>query len=45
MMRRMFATTAVSVLIATAQAGAFADEKRADEIVQGKCFICHGADG
>jgi cytochrome c553 len=45
MMRRMFATTAVSVLIATAQAGAFADEKRAEEIVQGKCFICHGADG
>ena len=44
-MRRMFATTAVSVLIATAQAGAFADEKRAEEIVQGKCFICHGADG
>ncbi len=22
-----------------------ADEKRAEEIVQGKCFICHGADG
>jgi cytochrome c553 len=28
----------------TGAAGA-ADEKRAEEIVQGKCFICHGADG
>lgn len=24
---------------------AAADDKRAEEIVQGKCFICHGADG
>lgn len=26
-------------------ADAVADPKRAEEIVQGKCFICHGADG
>lgn len=28
-----------------ATAGALADDPRAVEIVQGKCFICHGADG
>ena len=28
-----------------AAAGALADDPRAVEIVQGKCFICHGADG
>lgn len=36
---------AAAVLIA-ASAGAAANEHaRAEEIVQGKCFICHGADG
>ena len=28
-----------------AAAGALADDPRAVEIVQGKCFICHGTDG
>ena len=38
--------TAVLVLAAgAAQAQATADLARAEEIVQGKCFICHGADG
>jgi cytochrome c553 len=31
--------------LAWAGAAGAADEKRAEEIVQGKCFICHGADG
>jgi cytochrome c553 len=44
-MRRVFATTAAVALIASVSAGATADEKRAEEIVTGKCFICHGADG
>ena len=33
------------VLMAAAGATAAADLKRAEEIVQGKCFICHGAEG
>ena len=33
-----------AVLAWAGTAGA-ADQKRAEEIVQGKCFICHGADG
>jgi cytochrome c553 len=33
-----------AVLVAPAPAAA-ADLKRAQEIVEGKCFICHGADG
>jgi len=37
---------ALTLLCATAMAPtAAADLDRADEIVQGKCFICHGADG
>jgi cytochrome c553 len=34
-----------AALLASTGAAALADEKRAEEIVQGKCFICHGADG
>ena len=44
-MRRVFATAAAAALITMAPTVAAADEKRAEEIVQGKCFICHGADG
>ena len=33
------------VLMAAAGPTAAADLKRAEEIVQGKCFICHGAEG
>lgn len=33
------------VLMAGASLAADADHKRAEEIVQGKCFICHGAEG
>jgi cytochrome c553 len=41
---RASAATVAAVLIAAAPAGA-ADEKRVEEIVQGKCFLCHGVDG
>ncbi len=34
-----------AAVLASTGAAALADEKRAEEIVQGKCFICHGADG
>jgi cytochrome c553 len=34
-----------ALLIALAPAAGAADDPRAVEIVQGKCFICHGADG
>ena len=44
-MHSMYARTAVALLIGMTTAAVFADEKRAEEIVQGKCFICHGADG
>lgn len=37
---------AAAIGLACGAAGAAAqDEKRAEEIVQGKCFLCHGADG
>jgi cytochrome c553 len=42
--RALRLAVAVAMTGASAAAGA-ADEKRAEEIVQGKCFICHGADG
>jgi cytochrome c553 len=43
-MRRL-STLATALLVGLA-APAWADDmKRADEIVQGKCFVCHGADG
>jgi cytochrome c553 len=34
-----------AALAACTSTAAAADLKRAEEIVQGKCFICHGADG
>jgi cytochrome c553 len=45
-MRRLF-LSALALAAATALAGAHAapDLARAEEIVQGKCFICHGAEG
>jgi cytochrome c553 len=43
-MKPAIALTA-AVLLGTSL-GAWADDaKRAEEIVQGKCFVCHGADG
>ena len=43
----MRTTTAfTAALLLGASLGATADDaKRAEEIVQGKCFVCHGADG
>jgi cytochrome c553 len=36
----------LALIVAAASPSAAADDlKRAEEIVQGKCFICHGADG
>jgi cytochrome c553 len=42
MLRPIFALAALALLAPAAPA---ADLKRAEEIVQGKCFICHGAEG
>ncbi len=41
------ATTAIAAILALGapRLAAAADLKRAQEIVEGKCFICHGADG
>ncbi|MDP2007450.1 MAG: c-type cytochrome [Rubrivivax sp.] len=44
----MFSTRSLQVLglaLAVSPLAARADTARAEEIVQGKCFICHGADG
>jgi cytochrome c553 len=41
---KLVLSIAGALLVATASSHA-ADDKRAEEIVQGKCFICHGADG
>ena len=38
-------TAIVAALCVTALEAAAADLARAEEIVQGKCFICHGAEG
>ncbi len=41
-----FKALLLAAATALAGAGAHADDaKRAEEIVQGKCFICHGAEG
>lgn len=37
--------TLQAVLLLALPAAALADTARAEEIVSGKCFICHGADG
>jgi cytochrome c553 len=40
------ATALTAAVLLGASLGAVADDaKRAEEIVQGKCFVCHGADG
>jgi cytochrome c553 len=43
--RRGWIAVLGAAALAWTGAAAAADEKRAEEIVQGKCFICHGADG
>jgi cytochrome c553 len=44
--RRWYPAAAAAIaLVSGVGAAAAADEKRAEEIVQGKCFLCHGADG
>jgi cytochrome c553 len=40
-----FALPLAGALLVAAASSHGADDKRAEEIVQGKCFICHGADG
>jgi cytochrome c553 len=42
---RPLSTLAASVLLCSASLPWANDQARVDEIVQGKCFICHGADG
>ena len=44
-MRRAFALLAPLALTVAAPAGFASDAARAQEIVSGKCFVCHGADG
>lgn len=41
---KMFAVAAIA-LASLAQAATAADLKRAEQIVAGKCFLCHGLDG
>jgi cytochrome c553 len=43
-MRRL-STRAATLLLCSAPLSWANDQARVDEIVQGKCFICHGADG
>lgn len=43
-MRPLSTLTAI-LLLCSAPMGWANDQARVDEIVQGKCFICHGADG
>lgn len=45
--RPILAAVSVAVLLVSAWPAGAAPEgdERAKEIVQGKCFICHGADG
>ncbi len=45
MHRRLALLSFCAALITAASGTAAADAARALEIVQGKCFICHGADG
>jgi cytochrome c553 len=42
---RLVLSLAGALLIAANSSRAADDKARAEEIVQGKCFICHGADG
>lgn len=43
--RSTLATTLLALLLMPAASHANQEMERAEEIVQGKCFICHGADG
>jgi cytochrome c553 len=42
---RPLSTLAAALLLCSASLSWANDQARVDEIVQGKCFICHGADG
>jgi cytochrome c553 len=42
---RPLSTLAAALLLCSAPLSWANDQARVDEIVQGKCFICHGADG
>lgn len=42
---RLTPFVAAALAVAFSLPGAAADLQRAEEIVQGKCFICHGAEG
>jgi cytochrome c553 len=42
---RYLSTLTTALLLATCTLAWGDDAKRAEEIVQGKCFVCHGADG
>lgn len=44
-LRSTMATTLLALLLIPAASHANKEMERAEEIVQGKCFICHGADG
>ena len=41
----LFASMALALLLCAPVASRADDMKRAEEIVQGKCFVCHGTDG
>lgn len=45
MKQRLRVTAALLLLSALTLPGYAADRARAEEIVQGKCFVCHGANG
>jgi cytochrome c553 len=45
MAHRLAAPAIAALAVLVAPAPAAADLKRAQEIVEGKCFICHGVDG
>ena len=42
---RLLALWLMGLLVLAGTAARAADDTRAEEIVQGKCFICHGAEG
>ena len=44
-MKNKTVSIASALLVASLAAAAADDAARAEQIVQGKCFICHGADG
>jgi cytochrome c553 len=44
-MKALILTALLAALTAASGGSRAADQARAEEIVQGKCFICHGAEG